>query len=44
MNYQFLKHDGFDTVTMNMGIMDVPTLTPLASVMSKLLKRDGKYV
>jgi hypothetical protein len=36
------KHGGFDTVTMNMAIMDVPTLKPLTVALPRLLKKDGK--
>ena len=38
-----IKHGGFDTVTMNMAIMDVPTLTPLLKALPRLLKKNGKY-
>jgi hypothetical protein len=36
------KHGGFDTVTMNMAIMDVPTLKPLTAALPQLLKKNGK--
>lgn len=32
---------GFDIVLMNMAIMDVATLDPLADALLKLLKKDG---
>ena len=36
------KHGGFDTVTMNMAIMDVPILKPLVAALPRLLKKNGK--
>ncbi|KAK5987958.1 hypothetical protein PT974_12094 [Cladobotryum mycophilum] len=35
---------GFDIVLMNMAIMDVSTLDPLADALPKLLKKDGVFV
>ncbi|KAM0258571.1 hypothetical protein ACHAQJ_003742 [Trichoderma viride] len=35
---------GFDIVLMNMAIMDVATLDPLADALPKLLKKDGVFV
>ncbi|KAI0455104.1 S-adenosyl-L-methionine-dependent methyltransferase [Xylaria acuta] len=35
---------GFDVVIMNMAIMDVSTIEPLAAVLPKLLKKDGIFV
>ena len=32
---------GFDIVLMNMALMDVATLDPLAEALPKLLKKDG---
>lgn len=32
---------GFDVVIMNMAIMDVSTIEPLAAALPKLLKKDG---
>ncbi|KAI9684644.1 MAG: hypothetical protein M1829_000017 [Trizodia sp. TS-e1964] len=34
----------FDIVTMNMGIMDVPTLSTLSSALPRLLKPGGKFL
>jgi hypothetical protein len=28
---------------MNMAIMDIPTVKPLAAALPQLLKKDGKY-
>ena len=36
-----MKRDGFDLVIMNMAVMDVPTLEPLADALPKLLKKGG---
>ncbi len=33
--------DGFDVVLMNMAIMDIATLEPLAAALPKLLAKDG---
>lgn len=35
------QKDGFDVVVMNMGIMDVHDLEPLAASLTSLLKQDG---
>ncbi|KAI3319137.1 S-adenosyl-L-methionine-dependent methyltransferase [Xylariaceae sp. AK1471] len=35
---------GFDVVIMNMAIMDVSTIEPLAGALPKLLKKDGVFV
>ncbi|EHK18169.1 uncharacterized protein TRIVIDRAFT_159901 [Trichoderma virens Gv29-8] len=35
---------GFDIVLMNMAIMDVATLDPLADALPKLLKKDGVFI
>ncbi|KAL7793077.1 S-adenosyl-L-methionine-dependent methyltransferase [Trichoderma ceciliae] len=35
---------GFDIVLMNMAMMDVATLDPLADALPKLLKKDGVFV
>ncbi|KAL7809689.1 S-adenosyl-L-methionine-dependent methyltransferase [Trichoderma aethiopicum] len=35
---------GFDVVLMNMAIMDVATLDPLANALPKLLSKDGVFV
>ncbi len=37
------KKDGgaFDVVVINMAIMDIPTLEPLAAALPRLLKKDG---
>ncbi|KAL7911877.1 S-adenosyl-L-methionine-dependent methyltransferase [Trichoderma velutinum] len=35
---------GFDIILMNMAIMDVATLDPLADALPKLLKKDGVFV
>ncbi|KAI0466301.1 S-adenosyl-L-methionine-dependent methyltransferase [Xylaria cf. heliscus] len=35
---------GFDVVIMNMAIMDVSTIEPLAAALPKLLKKDGIFV
>ncbi|KAI0541440.1 S-adenosyl-L-methionine-dependent methyltransferase [Xylaria digitata] len=35
---------GFDIVVMNMAIMDISTIEPLAAVLPKLLKKDGIFV
>lgn len=32
---------GFDIVIMNMAMMDVSTIEPLAAALPKLLKKDG---
>lgn len=39
-----LKEGGFDVVLINMAIMDVETLDPLADALPKLLKRNGTCV
>ncbi|KAE8361140.1 S-adenosyl-L-methionine-dependent methyltransferase [Aspergillus caelatus] len=39
-----LLKDGFDVVVMNMGIMDIPDLEPLAVSLKSLLKQDGCFV
>ncbi|PLB52110.1 S-adenosyl-L-methionine-dependent methyltransferase [Aspergillus steynii IBT 23096] len=36
--------DGFDIITMNMGLMDISDLKPLASALKRLLKQDGCFV
>ncbi|RYC59308.1 hypothetical protein CHU98_g6921 [Xylaria longipes] len=38
------KTGGFDVVIMNMAIMDIPTIEPLAAALPKLLKKDGVFV
>jgi hypothetical protein len=38
------KDGGFDIVVINMAIMDIATLEPLAAALPKLLKKDGVYV
>ena len=35
------QREGFDIVVMNMAIMDVETLDPLAAALPRLLKKDG---
>ncbi|KAB8233952.1 class I SAM-dependent DNA methyltransferase [Aspergillus alliaceus] len=35
---------GFDVITMNMGIMDIQDLEPLAASLTRLLKQDGCFV
>jgi hypothetical protein len=35
---------GFDIVTINMAIMDIPTIEPLVRALPKLLAKDGMYV
>ncbi|PNP59290.1 hypothetical protein THARTR1_01036 [Trichoderma harzianum] len=35
---------GFDVILMNMAIMDVATLDPLADALPRLLKKDGVFV
>jgi len=35
---------GFDIITINMSIMDIATLDPLARALPKLLTKDGMYV
>jgi len=34
---------GFDIVTINMAIMDIPTIEPLVRALPKLLAKDGMY-
>ncbi|KAH8430745.1 class I SAM-dependent methyltransferase [Aspergillus melleus] len=34
----------FDIITMNMGIMDIPDLKPLATALKRLLTQDGCFV
>ncbi|KAI1311856.1 S-adenosyl-L-methionine-dependent methyltransferase [Xylaria venustula] len=36
--------DGFDVVIINMAIMDISTVEPLAAALPKLLKKDGIFV
>lgn len=36
-----VKRHGFDIIVMNMAIMDVETLDPLAAALPQLLKKDG---
>lgn len=36
------QHDGYDIITMNMALMDIPTLEPLAAALVKLLKFGGR--
>ncbi|KAJ3565026.1 hypothetical protein NPX13_g7645 [Xylaria arbuscula] len=36
--------DGFDVILMNMAMMDVSTIEPLAAALPKLLKKDGIFV
>jgi 2-polyprenyl-3-methyl-5-hydroxy-6-metoxy-1,4-benzoquinol methylase len=40
---EFIASEGssFDIVVMNMAIMDIPTLEPLAAAIPRLLKKDG---
>ncbi|KAK0634101.1 S-adenosyl-L-methionine-dependent methyltransferase [Immersiella caudata] len=35
---------GFDIVTINMAIMDIPTIDPLARALPKLLAKDGVFM
>ncbi|KAI0425812.1 S-adenosyl-L-methionine-dependent methyltransferase [Xylaria sp. FL1042] len=35
---------GFDVVIMNMAMMDISTIEPLATALPKLLKKDGMFV
>ncbi|OGM48948.1 hypothetical protein ABOM_003194 [Aspergillus bombycis] len=39
-----LLEDGFDAIVMNMGIMDVHDLEPLAVSLTSLLKQDGCFI
>ncbi|KOS22949.1 Ubiquinone biosynthesis O-methyltransferase [Escovopsis weberi] len=41
---QFVEGDEFDIVLMNMAMMDVATLEPLADAIPRLLKKDGVFV
>ncbi|SPO06416.1 uncharacterized protein DNG_09106 [Cephalotrichum gorgonifer] len=36
--------EGFDVILMNMAIMDIETLDPLAAALPNLLKKDGVFV
>jgi SAM-dependent methyltransferase len=36
------KRHGFDVITLNMAIMDIATIEPLATNLPKLLKQDGR--
>ena len=36
-----VKKDGFDVVTVNMALMDISDIEPLANFLPKLLKKDG---
>ncbi|KAK1249326.1 hypothetical protein MKX07_002842 [Trichoderma sp. CBMAI-0711] len=38
------ENDGFDIILMNMALMDVATLDPLADALPKLLSKDGVFV
>ncbi|MCJ1248536.1 hypothetical protein MMC30_005754 [Trapelia coarctata] len=38
------KLKSFDIITMNMVIMDIPTLEPFAAALPGLLKKDGRFV
>ncbi|ETS79379.1 hypothetical protein PFICI_09232 [Pestalotiopsis fici W106-1] len=38
------KSDGFDIILINMAIMDIATIEPLANALPKLLKADGVFV
>ncbi|KAB8075114.1 S-adenosyl-L-methionine-dependent methyltransferase [Aspergillus leporis] len=39
-----LKGAKFDVIVMNMGIMDIQNLNPLASALTSLLKQDGSFI
>lgn len=39
-----LQEGGFDVLVINMAIMDVETLDPLADALPKLLKKNGMCV
>lgn len=36
-----IEQDGFDVITMNMALMDIRELEPLARSLRRLLKQDG---
>jgi hypothetical protein len=42
--YNRVQHNGFNAITMNMGIMDIPTLEPLATALPQLLHENGRCV
>ncbi|KAB8257397.1 S-adenosyl-L-methionine-dependent methyltransferase [Aspergillus pseudonomiae] len=44
INSGHLLEDGFDAIVMNMGIMDVHDLEPLAASLTSLLKQDGCFI
>ncbi|KAK2761226.1 hypothetical protein FQN54_001748 [Arachnomyces sp. PD_36] len=35
---------GFDIITMNMAIMDIPTLDPIAAALPRLLRNGGRFI
>ncbi|KAI9042010.1 class I SAM-dependent methyltransferase [Aspergillus affinis] len=44
ISQSLIPTEKFDIITLNMGIMDIPDLKPLASALKCLLKQDGCFV
>jgi hypothetical protein len=36
------QHDGFDLITMNMAVMDIATMEPLAAALPKIVSKNGR--